>query len=103
MTILLSNIDNVLRPIPTSFSAPTLDGEYFLVTGTGRYSKNVQYDPAANLNLIRLTDGGQTAALLWGCSDGGKCHASSKCFQNRKIIFRRIPLPYRLACGNMPK
>ena len=41
-------------------------------TGTGKYFKNVQYDPAANLGIVRLTDGGQTAELLWGYSDGGK-------------------------------
>ena len=46
---------------------------YFLVTGTGKYFKNVPYDPAKNLGLIRMA---QTAAsvaeLLWGYSDGGK-------------------------------
>ena len=33
----------VLREIPTGFSCPELDGKYFLVTGTGKYFKNVQY------------------------------------------------------------
>ena len=61
----------VERRIPTGFSAPALDGKCFLVTGTGKYFKNVQYDPAANLGLVRLTDGGETAELLWGFSDGG--------------------------------
>ncbi len=66
------DVNVVLRTIPTGFSAPELDGKYFLVTGTGKYFKNVQYDPAANLGLVRLTDGGRTAELLWGYSDGGK-------------------------------
>ena len=64
--------DKVLRTIPTGFSAPELDGKYFLVTGTGKYFKNVQYDPACNLGLIRLADNGRTAQLLWGFTDGGK-------------------------------
>ncbi len=64
--------DRVLRTIPTGFAAPKLDGKYFLVTGTGKYFKNVQYDPAANLGLVRLADGGRTAELLWGYSDGGR-------------------------------
>ena len=62
----------VLRAIPTGFSAPELEGRYFLVTGTGKYFKNVQYAPDVNLGLVRLTDGGETAELLWGYSDGGK-------------------------------
>ena len=61
-----------IRDIPTGFEAPALDGKYFLVTGTGKYFKNVQYDPACNLGLVKLTDGGKNAQLLWGFTDGGK-------------------------------
>ena len=64
--------DNVLRAIPTGFSAPALEGKYFLVTGTGKYFKNVQYDPAKNLGIVRLKDNGATAELLWGFTDGGR-------------------------------
>ena len=66
------DVNNIIREIPTGFDAPTLDGKYFLVTGTGKYFKNVQYDPAQNLGLLRLTDGGRTAQLLWGFTDGGR-------------------------------
>ena len=61
----------VLRTIPTGFSAPELEGKYFLVTGTGKYFKNVEYAPEVNLGLVRLTEGGTQAQLLWGFSDGG--------------------------------
>ena len=63
--------DTVLRVIPTGFTAPELEGRYCLVTGTGKYFKNVQYDPEVNLGLVRLAEGGRTAELLWGFSDGG--------------------------------
>ena len=62
----------VIRTIPTGFKAPELDGKYFLVTGTGKYFKNVQYAPEVNLGLVRITDGGENAELLWGFEDGGK-------------------------------
>ena len=58
--------------IPTGFTAPELDGKIFLVTGTGKYFKNVQYDPAANLGIVRLAENGTEAEVLWGFSDGGK-------------------------------
>ena len=64
--------DKVLLTIPTGFFAPELDGKCFLVTGTGKYFKNVQYAPEVNLGLVRLADGGQTAELLWGFTDGGR-------------------------------
>ena len=63
---------HVIRTIPTGFSAPELEGDLFLVTGTGNYFKNVQYDPAANLGLVRIADEGRTAELLWGLEGGGK-------------------------------
>ncbi len=66
------NINNVIRTLPTGFEAPVLDGKIFLVTGTGKYFKNVQYDPADNLGIVRLKDGGTIAELLWGFNDGGK-------------------------------
>ncbi|MBR3394479.1 MAG: rhamnulose-1-phosphate aldolase [Lachnospiraceae bacterium] len=66
------DVTRVLCTIPTGFAAPSLDGKCFLVTGTGKYFKNVQYDPAANLGLVRLADGGTNAELLWGFTDGGK-------------------------------
>ena len=62
----------VIRRIPINFDAKEIIGKYFLVTGTGKYFKNVKYDPAANLGLIRIADNGADAELLWGYSDGGK-------------------------------
>ena len=64
--------DKVIREIPMSFDASAIKGKIFLVTGTGKYFKNVQYDPAENLGIIRISDKGNTAELLWGFSDGGK-------------------------------
>ena len=66
------DLSTVIRTIPTGFTAPELEGKYFLVTGTGKYFKNVQYDPANNLGFVRLTEGGTKAELLWGFTDGGK-------------------------------
>lgn len=66
------DLTEVIREIPTGFDAPALDGKYFLVTGTGKYFKNVQYAPEVNLGLIRIKDSGRTAELLWGYADGGK-------------------------------
>ena len=66
------DLAHVLRAIPTGFEAPALEGKYFLVTGTGKYFKNVQYEPCKNLGIVRLTDGGRNAELLWGFTDGGK-------------------------------
>lgn len=64
--------DKVLRVIPTGFDAKELVGKYFIVTGTGKYFKNVEGDPETNLGIIRIGADGKTAELLWGYKDGGK-------------------------------
>ena len=66
-----ADVNHVLRTMPTGFNAPDVEGRYFLVTGTGKYFKNVQYEPAVNLGLVKIADGGRNAQLLWGFSDGG--------------------------------
>ena len=66
------DLNTVIREIPFSFDASALKGKIFLVTGTGKYFKNVQYDPAANLGIIRIKECGNVAELLWGYADGGK-------------------------------
>ena len=65
------DLSKVVRVIPTRFEAPELEGKYFLVTGTGKYFKNVRYAPEENLGIVRLTDKGKNAELLWGFADGG--------------------------------
>lgn len=64
--------DKVLRVIPTGFDAKELVGKYFIVTGTGKYCKNVEGDPETNLGIIRIGEDGKSAELLWGYKDGGK-------------------------------
>lgn len=64
--------NTVIRTIPTGFKAEELIGKCFLVTGTGKYFKNVKDDPESNLGIIRIAEDGTTAELLWGYKDGGK-------------------------------
>ncbi|HIZ20460.1 MAG TPA: rhamnulose-1-phosphate aldolase [Firmicutes bacterium] len=66
------DLGRVLRTIPTGFDAAPLAGRLFIVTGTGKYFKNVQKDPETNLGVIRIAQDGTTAELLWGYADGGR-------------------------------
>ena len=66
------DINNVLRTIPLGFDAAALVGKIFIVTGTGKYFKNVYDDPETNLGIIKIADDGKNAELLWGYADGGR-------------------------------
>ena len=66
------DIKKVIREIPIGFEAKELAGKIFLVTGTGKYFKNVADDPENNLGIVRIKEDGRTAELLWGYKDGGR-------------------------------
>ena len=66
------DLNYVIRTIPTGFDATELIGKIFIVTGTGKFFKNVESDPETNLGIIRIAKDGTTAELLWGYKDGGK-------------------------------
>ena len=65
--------DKFLIDIELGFTADeVLRNKYFLVTGTGKYFKNVIKDPENNLGLVKIDSDGHTAHLLWGYRDGGR-------------------------------
>lgn len=66
------DLNNVIRELDTGFVCKDLIGKYFLITGTGKYFKNVEDDPETNLGIIRIKEDGTTAELLWGFKDGGR-------------------------------
>lgn len=66
------DLNSVIRTIPTGFNAKPLAGKIFIVTGTGKYFKNITDDPENNLGIIRISADGENAELLWGYKDGGR-------------------------------
>lgn len=53
-------------------AVPDLAGEYFLLTGSGKYMRNIILDPETNIALIRISDDGKRYAVLWGFKNGGR-------------------------------
>ena len=72
------DLNNVIRTIPlmgvneVDFDASPLEGKIFIVTGTGKYFKNVEDDPETNLGIVRIGKKGKEVELLWGFADGGR-------------------------------
>lgn len=58
------------KPIGTS--VPGLAGEYFLVTGSGKFFRNVILDPADSLAVIEVSADGGQYRVLWGLAGGGR-------------------------------
>jgi rhamnulose-1-phosphate aldolase len=65
------DVSKVIRVIDLKFDATLLAGKTFVVTGTGKYLKNVECNLEENLGVLRVSGKGDTADLLWGLIDGG--------------------------------
>ncbi|WP_106768618.1 rhamnulose-1-phosphate aldolase [Paenibacillus faecalis] len=63
------DIEHVERTLPLSFPVPELRDKYFIVTGSGKYFKNIISDPKANLGIVRVNETGDQLDVLWGLRD----------------------------------
>lgn len=61
----------VIRTFDLDIDASYLKGKYIVVTGTGRYFKNIEFYPEENLGIVRINDDGKSASLLWGFENNG--------------------------------
>lgn len=61
--------DTSWQPIGTE--VPGLAGEFFLVTGTGKYFRNIIVDPEACLAIIEIDESGSNYRIRWGLVEGG--------------------------------
>ncbi len=70
--------DKAIRTIPLmgvnagEFDTAPLAGKIFIVTGTGKYFKNVEDGPETNLGIVRIAPDNKGVELLWGYKDGGR-------------------------------
>jgi len=66
------DLTHVERHIPIDFEGTELAGQYFIVTGSGKYFKNVYDFPADTLGIIRVAKNGKSVDVLWGLENGGR-------------------------------
>jgi rhamnulose-1-phosphate aldolase len=56
---------------PIKTTVPGLAGEYFLVTGSGKYFQNVKRKPLDSICVIELDGSGENYRIVWGLVNGG--------------------------------
>lgn len=57
---------------PIGTSVPKLAKEYFLVTGSGKYFRNVIIKPEDSICIIELDEKGENYRIVWGLVNGGR-------------------------------
>ncbi len=50
----------------------SLGGECFLTTGSGKYMRNIEEDPAHNIGIVEISPKGDAYRIVWGLLDGAK-------------------------------
>lgn len=53
-------------------SVPDLAGEFFLVTGSGKYFRNVSIMPEDSICIIEIDEKGEKYRIMWGLIGGGR-------------------------------
>ena len=51
---------------------PGLANEYFVVTGSGKYFRNIILEPEENIAIIKIDESGTKYQIQWGLVTGGK-------------------------------
>ena len=62
--------DGKWQPIGTS--VPALAGEYFMVSGSGRFMRNMILEPESNCCIIEVDQAGENYRICWGLAEGGR-------------------------------
>jgi len=66
------DINDVKRQITLDFPVKPLANKYFIVTGSGKYFRNVPKNPEDTLAILRVTSDGRAVDLLWGLVNDDK-------------------------------
>ena len=56
---------------PITVTLPNIAGEFFIVTGSGKFYKNVLREPENNICIIEVDDKGENYRIVWGLKEGG--------------------------------
>lgn len=97
----ICNPSEIIKTFHYDFDMKELVGNYFVITGTGKYFKNCLKDPENNLGILKVTDK-NTLSLVWGYADGGrptseapthlKCHIERlKKDKNHRLVIHCHP------------
>ena len=57
---------------PIGATVKNLANEYFLVTGSGKFIRNVSVDLESNVGIIKIDEKGENYKIVWGLINGAK-------------------------------
>lgn len=67
-----SFIDEDTEYKPIGVTVKNLANEYFLVTGSGKFIRNIAIDLEANVGIVKIDETGENYKVVWGLINGAK-------------------------------
>jgi len=88
--------------VSLGISVPALAGEYFLVTGSGKFFRNIILDPEANICIVEVDGAGENYRIVWGLKNGGRptselpahlknLEVKKLCNENFRVVYHAHP------------
>lgn len=65
-------LDDLTEYLPIGATVPNLAEEYFVVTGSGKFIRNISICPEENIGIIKVDETGTKYKILWGLVNGAK-------------------------------
>lgn len=87
---------------PLKIEAPFCAKEFFIVTGSGKFMRNVILEPQNNICIVEINEKGDMYRIVWGLENGGKPtselpthimnhNAKLEAGQNVRVIYHAHP------------
>ena len=64
------NEDTELNSI--GVTVKNLANEYFLVTGSGKFIRNISLEPSENVGIVKIDETGENYKIVWGLENGAR-------------------------------
>ena len=64
--------DGRWKEIGKNVSVPDFAGQYFIVTGSGKYFQNIKDNPKDSFCIITVNEAGDKYRIVWGLVNGGR-------------------------------
>ena len=66
------NFDGEWKEIGKDVSVPDFSGQYFIITGSGKYFQNVNDNPEDSICIVTVDETGKNYKVVWGLVNGGR-------------------------------
>lgn len=72
VALVLDQLQALSDWLPIRTTVPYLAGEFFLVTGTGKFFRNAELDPENTFGIIEIDETGEKYRIMWGFTNEGR-------------------------------